>query len=119
MGARIGVIGAGQVGAAAAYLLSGTAGVSDVVLVDVNTARAAGEAADIGHAAAFGIVMIQSFVVSFGFILPTNAPQNMLCYATGAIRTKEFAKIGVVVTVAGLLLIMLLSATVWPMMGVL
>ena len=54
MGARIGVIGAGQVGAAAAYLLSGTAGVSDVVLVDVNTARAAGEAADIGHAAAFG-----------------------------------------------------------------
>ncbi|AVO33470.1 SLC13 family permease [Ottowia oryzae] len=68
---------------------------------------------------AFGIVMIQSFVVSFGFILPTNAPQNMLCYATGAIRTKEFAKIGLVVTVAGLLLIMLLSATVWPMMGVL
>lgn len=54
MGARIGVIGAGQVGAAASYLLSATPGVSEIVLVDINTARAAGEAADIGHAAAFG-----------------------------------------------------------------
>ena len=54
MGARIGVIGAGQVGAAASYLLSSTPGISDIVLVDVDPARAAGEAADIGHAAAFG-----------------------------------------------------------------
>lgn len=68
---------------------------------------------------AFGIVMIQSFVVSFGFILPTNAPQNMLCYGTGAFNTMQFAKVGVVMTLAGLALILLLSATVWPMMGVL
>ncbi|MEG2467747.1 MAG: lactate dehydrogenase, partial [Comamonas sp.] len=54
MGARIGIIGAGQVGAAAGYLLSATPGISQVILVDQNIARAAGEAADIGHAAAFG-----------------------------------------------------------------
>ena len=54
MSAHIGIIGAGQVGAAAGYLLSATPGVSSIVLVDQNTARAAGEAADIGHAAAFG-----------------------------------------------------------------
>ena len=54
MGARIGIIGAGQVGAAAGYLLSATPGISQIVLVDQNEARAAGEAADIGHAAAFG-----------------------------------------------------------------
>lgn len=54
MGARIGIIGAGQVGAAAGYLLSSMPGVSDIVLVDANAARAAGEAADIAHAAAFG-----------------------------------------------------------------
>ena len=54
MGAHIGIIGAGQVGAAAGYLLSATPGISSIVLVDQNTARAAGEAADIGHAAAFG-----------------------------------------------------------------
>ena len=68
---------------------------------------------------AFGIVMIQSFVVSFGFILPTNAPQNMLCYGTNAFNTAQFAKVGVVVTLAGLGLILLLSATLWPAMGVL
>ena len=68
---------------------------------------------------AFGIVMIQSFVVSFGFILPTNAPQNMLCYGTGAFGTSQFAKVGLLLTLAGLGLILLLSATLWPMMGVL
>ena len=68
---------------------------------------------------AFGIVMVQSFVVSFGFILPTNAPQNMLCYGTNAFSTAQFAKVGVVVTLAGLGLILLLSATLWPAMGVL
>jgi len=72
-----------------------------------------------GPQTAFGIVMIQSFVVSFGFILPTNAPQNMLCYGTGAFSTIQFAKVGVVLTLAGLGLLMLLSATVWPWMGVL
>lgn len=36
----------------------------------------------------------QSFVVSFGFILPTNAPQNMLCYGTGAFTIAQFAKVG-------------------------
>ncbi|KAB0583905.1 SLC13 family permease [Comamonas kerstersii] len=68
---------------------------------------------------AFGIVMIQSFVVSFGFILPTNAPQNMLCYGTNAFTVDQFAKVGIIVTLAGLGLILLLSATLWPAMGVL
>ena len=73
----------------------------------------------VGRETAFGIVLIQSFVVSFGFILPTNAPQNMLCYGTGAFTIAQFAKVGVIVTIAGWLLITLLSATLWPMMGVL
>lgn len=54
MGGRVGIIGAGQVGAAAGYLLAITPGVSDVVLVDLDAKRAASEAADISHAAAFG-----------------------------------------------------------------
>ena len=72
-----------------------------------------------GQETVFGIVMIQAMVVSFGFILPTNAPQNMLCYATGAFSTLQFAKVGIVVTLAGLALLVLFSATIWPMMGVL
>jgi anion transporter len=77
------------------------------------------ETLPVSRQTAFGIVLIQSFVVSFGFILPTNAPQNMLCYGTGAFSTMQFAKVGIIVTLAGLGLIALLSATLWPMMGVL
>ncbi|MFC3124120.1 SLC13 family permease [Pseudoroseomonas globiformis] len=72
-----------------------------------------------GPDTAFGIVMIQAMVVSFGFILPTNAPQNMLCYGTGAFTMGQFVKVGLPLTMAGLLLILLFSATIWPLMGVL
>ena len=42
-----------------------------------------------------------------------------LARRTGAFTIVQFAKVGVVVTVAGWLLIVLLSATYWPMIGVL
>jgi anion transporter len=67
----------------------------------------------------FGIVFVQSMVVSFGFILPPNAPQNMLCIATGAFDTSQFFKVGILITIVGLLLIALLSVTYWPLLGVL
>lgn len=53
MAGRVGIVGAGLVGAAAGYLLALTQGVREVVLVDLDTARARSEAADISHAAAF------------------------------------------------------------------
>ncbi|RVT91596.1 L-lactate dehydrogenase [Rhodovarius crocodyli] len=53
MAGKVGIIGAGQVGASAGYLLSFTPGVREVVLVDLDRARADSEAADIAHAAAF------------------------------------------------------------------
>jgi len=51
---KVGIIGAGLVGAAAGYLLAQAPGVQEVVLVDLDHARAVSEAADIAHAAAFG-----------------------------------------------------------------
>jgi L-lactate dehydrogenase len=54
MGGKVGIIGAGQVGAAAAFLLAQAQGVSEIVLVDLDHARARSEASDIAHAAAFG-----------------------------------------------------------------
>ncbi|MFC7557515.1 L-lactate dehydrogenase [Pseudoroseomonas wenyumeiae] len=53
MQGKVGIIGAGLVGAAAGYLLANVPGVSEVVLLDVDLARARSEAADIAHAAAF------------------------------------------------------------------
>lgn len=51
---KVGIIGAGLVGSAAGYLLAQAPGVREVVLVDLDHARAASEATDIAHAAAFG-----------------------------------------------------------------
>ncbi|WP_293773095.1 DASS family sodium-coupled anion symporter [uncultured Corynebacterium sp.] len=63
-----------------------------------------------------GFVIIQQFVICFGFLLPVSAPQNMLAYGTGAFTTKQFLKTGVPLTIAGYLLVLLLSATYWHWM---
>ncbi|MDV6377256.1 DASS family sodium-coupled anion symporter [Sporosarcina sp. GW1-11] len=66
-----------------------------------------------------GFVLIQQFVISFGFLLPVSAPQNMLAYGTGAFSVKDFLKTGVPLTVIGYLLILLFSATYWKWIGLL
>ena len=66
-----------------------------------------------------GLVLVMQFVISFGFLLPVNAPQNMLAYGTGAFTTKEFLKSGIPLTVIGYLLIILFSATYWQWVGLL
>lgn len=60
-----------------------------------------------------GFVVIQQFVISFGFLLPISAPQKMLAYGTGAFTTKYFLKSGIPLTILGYLLILLFSATDW------
>lgn len=67
--------------------------------------------------AGIGFVIIQQFVISFGFILPISAPQNMLAYGTGAFTSKQFIKTGIPLVVVGYLLIVLLSATYWRWIG--
>ncbi|GAA4111847.1 SLC13 family permease [Enteractinococcus coprophilus] len=66
-----------------------------------------------------GFVIIQQFVISFGFILPISAPQNMLAYGTGTFTVKQFMRAGIPLTVVGYLLVLLLSATYWQWIGVL
>ena len=66
-----------------------------------------------------GFVLIQQFVISFGFLLPISAPQNMLAYGTGSFTVKDFMKSGVPLTVIGYLLILLMSATYWKWIGLL
>ena len=66
-----------------------------------------------------GFVVIQQFVICFGFLLPISAPQNMLAYGTGAFTTRQFLKTGIPLTIAGYLLVLLLSATYWQWIGLL
>ena len=64
-----------------------------------------------------GFVIIQQFLICFGFLLPISAPQNMLAYGTGAFTAKQFLKSGIPITIVGYLLVLLLSATYWKWIG--
>ncbi len=64
-----------------------------------------------------GMTMLLGFTVSFGFILPINAPQNMVCLGTDTFTAKQFAKVGIVVTVIGYALLLLFAATYWRWLG--
>lgn len=64
-----------------------------------------------------GMVLIQQFIVSFGFLLPVNAPQNMLAYGTGAFTSKDFIRSGIPLTIIGYLMILLFGLTYWKWVG--
>jgi sodium-dependent dicarboxylate transporter 2/3/5 len=56
-------------------------------------------------------------VVSFGFILVVNAPQNMLAYGTETFAAKDFVRAGLVLTIVAVALVMLLGTTYWHWVG--
>jgi anion transporter len=64
-----------------------------------------------------GMTMLLQFVVSFGFILVVNAPQNMVAYGTETFEARDFVRTGFVLTVIALALVMVLGATYWRWLG--
>jgi solute carrier family 13 (sodium-dependent dicarboxylate transporter), member 2/3/5 len=64
-----------------------------------------------------GMTMLLQFVVSFGFILVVNAPQNMVAYGTETFRARDFVRTGLVLTVIAFALVLLLGATYWHWLG--
>jgi di/tricarboxylate transporter len=64
-----------------------------------------------------GMTMLLQFVVSFGFILVVNAPQNMVAYGTETFEARDFVRTGLVLTVIALALVMVLAATYWRWLG--
>jgi len=64
-----------------------------------------------------GMTMLLQFVVSFGFILVVNAPQNMVAYGTETFEARDFVRTGLVLTVIAFALVMLLGATYWRWLG--
>jgi di/tricarboxylate transporter len=69
------------------------------------------------NATAFVILMLLQFVVSFGFILPVNAPQNMIAYGTGTFAARDFVRTGLVITAVGMVLLVVFALTYWSWTG--
>ena len=55
------------------------------------------------------MTMLLQFVVSFGFILVVNAPQNMVAYGTETFEARDFVRTGLVLTVIAFALVMVLG----------
>jgi anion transporter len=64
-----------------------------------------------------GMTMLLQFVVSFGFILVVNAPQNMVAYGTDTFAAKDFVRTGLVLTAIAFALVMVLGPTYWHWLG--
>ena len=64
-----------------------------------------------------GMTLLLQFVVSFGFILVVNAPQNMVAYGTETFDARKFVQTGLVMTVIAFALVMILGATYWRWLG--
>ncbi|WP_439590299.1 SLC13 family permease [Hydrogenophaga sp.] len=64
-----------------------------------------------------GMTMLLQFVISFGFILPVNAPQNMIAYGTDTFEARDFVRTGLVITLVAMLLLVIFALTYWPWMG--
>ena len=64
-----------------------------------------------------GMTMLLGFVMSYGFMLPINAPQNMVCLGTDTFNARQFAKVGIAITIIGYLLMLVFAGTYWKWLG--
>ncbi|MDB5967374.1 MAG: hypothetical protein JWQ72_3874, partial [Polaromonas sp.] len=51
------------------------------------------------------------------FILPVNAPQNMIAYGTDTFGARDFVRTGLALTLAAGVLLVIFSLTYWQWMG--
>jgi anion transporter len=67
----------------------------------------------------WSITLISSFLVYFSFILPVNTPATLLTYATDTYELKDMLKLGIPLTILGLLTYVLFTHTYWHWIGLL
>jgi di/tricarboxylate transporter len=69
------------------------------------------------HTHTLGMTMLLAYTVSFGFVLPVNAPQNMVCIGTGTFTPGQFRSVGLWLTAIGYGMLLLFAATWWRWLG--
>lgn len=69
------------------------------------------------HTHTLGMTMLLAYTVSFGFVLPVNAPQNMVCIGTGTFTAGQFRSVGIWLTAIGYAMLLLFAATWWRWLG--
>ncbi|MBU2100666.1 DASS family sodium-coupled anion symporter [Candidatus Micrarchaeota archaeon] len=60
-------------------------------------------------------VMIIAIGVSLDFIVPIGTPPSAIAYSSGYIKTSDMAKPGIIIALAGVILLTFLAFFVWPL----
>lgn len=106
------VIVFGVVGYLVANLISHTVSATMIMPLAITVGAALASAGDFNLAAS--IVSITA-IISIAMVLPISTPPNAIAMATGIIETKDMAKVGVVVGVAGVALAIVFGLVYWPL----
>jgi sodium-dependent dicarboxylate transporter 2/3/5 len=64
-----------------------------------------------------GMTMLLTFVTSVGWILPINGPQNMLAFGTDTFESRDFVRVGIVLTIIAYVTLLIFAATYWRWLG--
>ncbi|HWF95292.1 MAG TPA: DASS family sodium-coupled anion symporter [Xanthobacteraceae bacterium] len=64
-----------------------------------------------------GMTMLLTFVTSVGWILPINGPQNMLAFGTDTFESRDFIRVGIVLTIVAYVTLLIFAATYWRWLG--
>jgi sodium-dependent dicarboxylate transporter 2/3/5 len=101
----------GLVGYALSNLISNT--VTATMIMPLAITVGAGLAATSDFNLVASIVAI-TVIVSCSMILPISTPPNAIAISSGAIETKDMAKVGVVVGMVGFAIAIICAVFVWP-----
>ena len=94
--------------------IAGGKSAADIQRHDLHAGQDDGALGDFNR---LGMTMLLGFAVSYGFILPINAPQNMVCLGTETFTARQFARVGIPVTVIGYLSMLGFALTYWKWLG--
>lgn len=101
----------GVVGFLVANLISHTVAATMIMPLAITVGAGLAAAGDFNLVAS--IVSITA-IISCAMVLPISTPPNAIAMATGIVETKDLAKVGIVVGVAGVALAVLFGVTFWP-----
>lgn len=103
----------GIVGYLVANLISHTVAATMIMPLAITVGAALAAAGDFNLVAS--IVSITA-IISIAMVLPISTPPNAIAMATGIIETKDMAKVGIVVGLAGLVLAIVFGLVYWPLL---
>ena len=85
------------------------------LLIPIGLTLAVSDVVDIEPLAAGFFIAIGA---SLALALPVSTPTNAVAYSTGAIETRDMARIGVIVGIIGLVLFVFVAPLLWELIGI-